>query len=62
MFSFVKSWFKVSSNNSTSTKQELQKDLEKAVLEKRFEDAATIQDKINNLETVEKLQIDLKMR
>ena len=42
MFGFVKSWFKDSSNNSTSTKQELQKGLEKAVLEKRFEDADTI--------------------
>ena len=53
MFNFVKSLFKDSSNNSTSTKKDLQKDLEKAVLEKRFEDAATVQDKIDNLEVVE---------
>ena len=44
-------------NDSTSVKEKLQKDLNKAVLEKRFKDAGTIQ---INIAAVEKLQIELK--
>ena len=63
MFRFVKSLFRESStdSNSASTKRKLQNDLGNAVKEKRYKEAAIIQNDINNVSNLEKWNKELEI-